>query len=229
MDPLAGTPWSAPRTVDGFVKGEPNQRLLAYAEQVRARGGRVALDIGCGAARNAVPLAERGWHVLATDLSWAMLEAARTRASTGGTRHSLLLAHAPMDALPVRTASVDLVVAHGIWNLATSDASFRTAVRDAARVLRPGGSLFVFTFSRHTLRPDASPLEGQALTFTQFSGQPQIFLTAPQLHAELASAGFQADPGLPLVEHNAPSARSVMVAGGGPVIYEGGFRLADGA
>ncbi|MFN7918400.1 MAG: class I SAM-dependent methyltransferase [Vicinamibacterales bacterium] len=223
MDPLAGTPWSSPRTVEGFVKGEPNKRLLAYAAQVQAAGGRVALDIGCGAGRNTVPLADLGWRMLGTDLSWAMLEAAQTRASTGDQRRALLLVHAPMEALPVRSASVDLVIAHGIWNLATSDTQFRTAVAEAARVVRPGGSLFLFTFSRRTLPPEASPLSGQALTFTQFSGTPQIFLTEAQLRAELGRAGFQPDETLPLVEHNAPAGRTVVVAGGGPVIYEVGF------
>lgn len=224
MDPLAGTPWSAPRTVEGFVKGAPNARLLAYAAQVQARGGRVAADVGCGAARNALPLATLGWRVLGTDLSWAMLTGAHQKLAAQPAQTTLVLAQAPMESLPLASASVDLLVAHGIWNLATSDAQFRAAVGEAARVLRPGGSLFVFTFSRHTLPADAAPLDGEALTFTQFSGQPQIFLTEDTLRLELARAGFAADPALPLVEHNAPTSSTLQVAGGGPVIYEGGFR-----
>ena len=223
MDPLAGTPWSAPNTVAGFVKGEPNQTLMSYAAQVLARGGRVALDIGCGAARNTMPLALQGWAAIGTDLSSAMLGAARTRiASHEGAARAVCL-QAPMEHLPIRSQAVDLVVAHGIWNLATSDAQFRAAVAEAARVTRPGGSLFVFTFSRHTLPEDATPVDGEALTFTQFSGHPQIFVDADSLRGELARAGFAPDPSLPLIEHNAPTARTLHVAGGGPVIYEGGF------
>ena len=64
MDPLAGTPWSAPNTVAGFVRGEPNQTLLAYAAQARSGGGRVLLDIGCGAARNLLPIGLQGWAAI---------------------------------------------------------------------------------------------------------------------------------------------------------------------
>lgn len=229
MDPLAGTPWSAPRTVEGFLRSEPNQRLLSYASQVQARGGRVALDIGCGAARNALPLALLGWRVVGTDLSWAMLEGARMKLAAQPNAPALGLVQAPMESLPVRSRSMDLVVAHGIWNLAMSDAQFRAAVREAARVIRPGGALFLFTFSRNTLPPDAAPLPGESLTFTQFSGQPQVFLSEDALGAELTAAGFDPDPSVPLVEHNAPTSRTLHVAGGGPVIYEGGFRRREGA
>ena len=93
-----------------------------------------------------------------------------------------------------------------------------------SRWARPGASLFVFTFSRQTLAPEAAPLPGEALTYTQFSGHPQIFLTEQQLHQELDDAGFDPDPALRLVEHNRPAASALRVASGGPVIYEGGFR-----
>jgi hypothetical protein len=59
--------------------------------------------------------------------------------------------------------------------------------------------------------------------FTQFSGQPQCFLTAEQLLEELAAASFFPDPGVPLRELNRPAPGALRTAGG-PVIYEGGFR-----
>ena len=52
-------------------------------------------------------------------------------------------------------------------------------------MLTPGGGLFVFTFSRHTLPPDTQPVPGESFVFTQFSGAPQCFLTEPQLLTEL--------------------------------------------
>jgi ubiquinone/menaquinone biosynthesis C-methylase UbiE len=58
-----------------------------------------------------------------------------------------------MDRLPLGDASIDLVVAHGIWNLARSAAEFRRAIAEAARVARPDAGLFVFTFSRAPRSP----------------------------------------------------------------------------
>ncbi|MGH8639026.1 MAG: class I SAM-dependent methyltransferase, partial [Burkholderiales bacterium] len=172
FDPLEGSPWSGAGMVAGFSQSAPNQTLMGFAAAERHNGTR-ALDIGCGAARNALPLARLGWDVIGLDLSWPMLRAAveRGRQPVHGGR--LEFALAPMEQLPIRDASVDLIVAHGIWNLASSSSQFRAAVREAARVARPAAALFVFTFSRTTLRPDDQPVAGEPFVFTQFSGEPQ--------------------------------------------------------
>lgn len=224
VDPLAGTPWSAAGTVAGFSTAAPNEILMAFAraELGRLGGQGVAVDIGCGAARNAVPLAEMGWTVVGTDLSQPMLEAAVARAGHAGVSSRVRCVSAPMEALPIDSASADLVIAHGIWNLAASTAQFREAVREGARVAKPGAALFVFTFSRHTLPDAASPVPGESFVFTQFSGRPQCFLTEEQLLTEMANAGFDPDPGVPLREYNRPSQKTVQI--GGPVIYEAAFR-----
>ncbi len=224
MDPLANTPWSAPETVAGFVKSPPNLVLLPLAEREWQRvGSGRALDLGCGAGRNSIPLARLGWEVLGVDLSWPMIAAARDRARLEFPQGRLQLALAPMDAIPAPDAAFDLIVAQGIWNLARSAAEFRRAVREAARTARTNAALFVFTFSRHTLPPTATPVPGEPFVFTQFSGDPQCFLTEEQLLAELADAGFTPEPDVPLRELNRPSPGAIQPAKG-PVIWEGAFR-----
>jgi SAM-dependent methyltransferase len=225
---VTGTPWTDAGTVAGFVQSAPNETLLRYAEAARPHGAARLLDIGCGAGRNAIPLARAGWNVLGVDNSWPMLRATADRIDAEALNGRLQVAIAGMDALPVQTASVDLVVAHGIWNLATSGAQFRQAVRDASRVTRPGGRLFVFTFSRQTLNRESAPVPGETFVFTQFSGQPQCFLSEAQLFEELAAAGFAPDPALPLRELNRPPAGALRLGSPGPVIWEGGFvRVSD--
>ena len=224
MDPLAGSPWSSPTTVEGFVRSPPNDILLAFAAAELDRQGRGRLlDIGCGAARNAVPLSQLGWTVVGIDLSWPMLLAAADRVSTIGGSGHLQFAVAPMDWIPLADQSVDFIVAHGIWNLAPSAATFRRAVAEASRVAKPHAPLFVFTFSRHTLPAEAQPLIGEPFVFTQFSGQPQCFLNEGELAAELEAVGFVVEPGHPIREYNRPTAGN-MIKGSGPVIYEGIFR-----
>jgi SAM-dependent methyltransferase len=212
--------------VAGFAQSPPNEVLLRFASDELRRGGstRRALDLGCGAGRNGVPLANLGWDVTGIDLSIPMLHAAAQRARAERRAGHLRLACAPMDALPVADASCDLVIAHGIWNLAGSAAEVRRAVGEAARVARPGAALFVFIFSRHTLPPEAAPIEGETFVFTEFSGQPQCFLTAHELLHELSGVGFTPDPGVPLRELNVPRLGALHRASL-PVIYEAAFRL----
>jgi SAM-dependent methyltransferase len=219
MSPAAEPAWLDPSIVAGFVAATPNSRLIDYAGRLSRGTPLAALDIGCGAGRNAVPLARSGANVIGTDLSWPMLTAAAARDAAG----RLHLARAPMHALPIRSQSMDLIIAHGIWNLARSGAEFRQAVREAARCAVPGARLFVFTFSRRTLAAEILPVAGVTFVFTQFSGTPQVFLTDGQLHEELAGAGFDPDPDLPLREHNLPLPGQVRI-GGAPIIYEAGFR-----
>jgi ubiquinone/menaquinone biosynthesis C-methylase UbiE len=195
------------------------------AEAVTASGR--LLDIGCGAGRNAVPLARAGWHVVGSDLSVAMVTAAAARVAGDTHANGFDLVLAPMDSLPFVSNAFDFVVAHGIWNLARSGQEFRRAAAEAARVARPEAPLFLFTFSRHTLADTAQPVPGESFVFTQFSGQPQCFLTAEQIITELGTAGFTVDSSHPLRELNRP--RSGLQAVGAPVIYEGVFRCARGA
>jgi ubiquinone/menaquinone biosynthesis C-methylase UbiE len=171
-------------------------------------------------------MSAEGPSVVGTDVAWPMLAAARRRVASEGLGGRVTLVRAPMDRLPLPDASVDLIVAHGIWNLARSADEFRRAVAEAARVARPGAGLFVFTFSRATLGPEDRPVPGETFVFTQFAGEPQIFLTEAELLEELRRGGFEKDPPGPLTEYNRPPSGSAFVRGG-PVIYEGTFRASQ--
>jgi ubiquinone/menaquinone biosynthesis C-methylase UbiE len=182
------------------------------------------LDIGCGAARNAVPLAQLGYSVVGVDLARPMLDAAiRRRAASGVLASSLALVQSPMTPLPFADASCDLIVAHGIWNLARSGREFRAAVAEAGRVASIGARLFVFTFSRHTLLPETSPDAGESFVFSSWNGEPACFLTEEELLQELGRVGFVLDGMTSLTEYNRPRPGE-LCAQRPPVIYEGRFR-----
>ena len=60
---------------------------FAQDELSRCGGGR-ALDLGCGAGRNAVPLARMGWDVVGIDLSRPMRDAGGAAARSDRARGS---------------------------------------------------------------------------------------------------------------------------------------------
>lgn len=98
----------------------------ALAQLLGAGTGR-CLDIGCGTGVHAAVLRDLGWHPLGIDLSVGQLRHAR--------RH-LPVAAGHGARLPVASAAVDAVVATLIH---TDVADWQGTLREAARVLRPGG------------------------------------------------------------------------------------------
>ena len=216
--------WTNAETVRRLSEAPPNERLVRFAaNELAARGGAArALDVGCGTARNTVPLARLGWEMVGIDASRPMLEAA-AGVITNGTSGRVQLVAASMDSLPLPSAAFDLVIAHGIWNLAQSDEEFRMAIRESSRALKPGGALFVATFSRQTLPLHACATPRNRFTFNDFAATPQCFVTERELLEELDIVGMVPDPAVPLVEHNRPLPGRLRVRSA-PVIYEGGFR-----
>jgi len=94
--------------------------------------GRRTLDLGCGEGRVARDLAGRGHAVVGIDASPTLVELAREADPDG----EYLLGDAA--ALPFDDASFDLVVA---YNVLMDVEDMAGAVREAARVLVPGGRL----------------------------------------------------------------------------------------
>ena len=113
-------------------------RLLAL------KPGERLLDLGTGTGRYAIAAARRGALVTAVDASPAMLAVARCRAE--GT--AVTLVQADLTALPFAEASFDAAMAVTALCFVAAPA---TALREAARVLRPGGRLVVGELNRWSL------------------------------------------------------------------------------
>jgi SAM-dependent methyltransferase len=96
--------------------------------------GRATLEVGSGEGRVARDLAARGHRVTGVDASPTLLRAATDAHADG---HYVL---ADAAALPFEDASFDLVVA---YNSLMDVQDMPTAVREAARVLEPGGRFCV--------------------------------------------------------------------------------------
>ncbi|MBV8914565.1 MAG: ubiquinone/menaquinone biosynthesis methyltransferase, partial [Acetobacteraceae bacterium] len=109
------------------------------------RPGRHLLDLAGGTGDISLAwLARGGGPVLLSDINPAMLAVARQRAARARTeRIELLVADA--EALPLADGCVDRVsIAFGLRNCTDKDA----VLREARRVLRPGGQFHCLEFSR---------------------------------------------------------------------------------
>lgn len=100
--------------------------------------GKRVLDVGCGDGEFAIELAKRGAIVTGIDSSAAMIAAAQ--ACAGQQKADVEFQVARAEALPFRQEQFDLVTAITILCF-VGDA--RSAFREIARVLQPGGRLVI--------------------------------------------------------------------------------------
>ncbi|HEX2418857.1 MAG TPA: demethylmenaquinone methyltransferase [Micromonosporaceae bacterium] len=122
--------------------GQDRSWRRATRDALALRPGQRCLDLAAGTGVSTVELSGSGAYVAGADISLGMLTA-------GGHRQVPLLAADAM-RLPFRDASFDAVtIAFGLRNMRDTGA----ALREMARVTRPGGRLVVCEFSHPTWRP----------------------------------------------------------------------------
>ena len=133
---------------------------LAWIEGLGLRPGARVLEIGCGAGLLAVALAQRGLCVQAIDAAEAMVELARQHALATGTAVRLSVNVGDACALAFADASFDLVLAIGVMDYLTRP---ELAMREMARVTRPGGHVILTDLNPSGLIIRLDPWENAAL------------------------------------------------------------------
>jgi len=116
-------------------------KVITYLERAGVTlGGRV-LDAGCGGGGMPLSLAEEADRVVGIDLAPRFRDAGRRLASERGLAN-LHFAQADGQALPFADASFDLVFSHAVIEHVADAARY---LRELARVLRPGGRMYLST------------------------------------------------------------------------------------
>ncbi|WP_018349854.1 class I SAM-dependent methyltransferase [Longispora albida] len=136
--------------------------------------GRRILEIGCGAASSARWLLSRGAEVIASDLSAGMLRHARTINVRTGL--DVPLAFADAEALPFASGAFDIVFT--AFGAVPFVADSGLVMREAARVLRPGGRwVFSVTHPMRWIFPDDPGEAGLIAINSYFDRRPYVEYT----------------------------------------------------
>ena len=138
--PGAYTRWRA--TTLGRVTEALEQRRIL--ELVGSVDGKRVLDLGCGDGLLTTSLATRGARAVGVDIDRAMLRAAVARTDPDQ-REPARFVEGRLEQLPFPDAMFDVVVAVTVLCLLSDRA---IAIREAARVLRPGGRLIIGDLGR---------------------------------------------------------------------------------
>ena len=107
----------------------------------------VIADLGAGEGTLSLMLAERAKKVIAIDSSSKMVEYGAGLAAKGGITN-LEYRQGDMEALPVESGSVDLVLMHQVLHHALHP---QQALKEASRILRSGGRLVMLDLLKHDM------------------------------------------------------------------------------
>lgn len=105
------------------------------------------VDLGTGTGRMLELLAPRFERAVGLDASPSMLAVARANLERAGLRQ-VQLRHGDIYALPLEHDAFDVVIIHQVLHFLDDPAR---ALREAARVVRPGGRIIVVDFAPHDL------------------------------------------------------------------------------
>jgi len=124
---------------ESFFSEAVREKALAVAG---VQPGRLAVDVGAGTGFITEGLIQRGLRVIAVDPSPAMLAQMRRKLSGGDVAYLL----GDAEALPLREGSIDYSFAN--MCLHHVEHPLR-AIREMARILRPGGALVITDLDEH--------------------------------------------------------------------------------
>jgi ubiquinone/menaquinone biosynthesis C-methylase UbiE len=146
--------------------------------------GDVVLDLGSGAGADVLISARRvtpSGRAIGLDMTDEMLELARANAVSAGVTNAEFV-KGYLEELPLADASVDVVISNCVINLSGDKPR---VLREAARVLRPGGRFAISDVIADDDMDDATRAD-----MAQWTGCVAGALTRDELRRSLADAGL---------------------------------------
>ena len=111
--------------------------------------GKVVIDAGCGSGKFSAAIARLGARkVIGVDLGAKGLEFARAQAAKTNYADKLEFRHGSLLDMPVADSVADVVWSNGVIH---HTLGYETCVQEFARVLKPGGTLFLYVNGRFGL------------------------------------------------------------------------------
>jgi SAM-dependent methyltransferase len=141
--------WNELFTQEEFRWKNPHDQVVALVPQLRERGARRVLDLGCGAGRHVIYLARAGFDVCGVDLAENGL--AHTRAWLARENLSAELKQGDIAQIPYPDEFFDAVISvYVIYHITYPE--MQRVVAEIHRVLKRGGSALVSLQSKRGWR-----------------------------------------------------------------------------
>ncbi|MDW7731549.1 MAG: class I SAM-dependent methyltransferase [Methanolobus sp.] len=106
------------------------------------------LDIGCGTGKVSIPLLSQGFLVAGVDINTEALKIARSFSRSQNCHQIPLFVKCNATALPFDGSAFDIVIMQAFLTTIVSKGDRAKVVREACRVLKPQGHLYLADFGR---------------------------------------------------------------------------------
>ncbi|MBL8898386.1 MAG: 3-demethylubiquinone-9 3-O-methyltransferase [Planctomycetes bacterium] len=173
------------------------QRVKAFhlAELERLFGselhGASVVDLGCGGGLLSVPLAERGASVIGLDRSPRSVRAARDAAGRAGVSKRCRFGVADLCGSPLEANAFDIALLSDVLEHVSDPGG---ALREAARLLRLGGRLYLNTFNRTRRARWLAVALAEGLGYVPRGTHDwRLFVRPEELRALAAAVGLRCD------------------------------------
>ncbi len=122
-------------------------------EDLKEGAGRKVLDVGCGSGYNAVSFAKMGWQVSGVEITEDIVAHARKTVRSFGYDPDIKVGE--NENLPFAKNEFDFLLSLNVIHYVQSEEAAHKTISEYARVLKPGGRIFL-----STNHPDNWLLEG---------------------------------------------------------------------
>jgi|CXWL01.1.fsa_nt_gi ubiquinone/menaquinone biosynthesis C-methylase UbiE/uncharacterized protein YbaR (Trm112 family) len=157
-----------------------------FRGMIRASGGGLLVEVGCGTGRISVPCRDSFSSIVGFDISEAMVRTAeRKRRELGDAGHLRYLV-GDAENIPLRDGVADAVVFSGILHHVENPGR---VIKEALRVLKPGGRYWGLENNRSAFRPLFDLLMHVSTIWNEKAHEDHFIMSAREIRQWLVEAG----------------------------------------
>jgi ubiquinone/menaquinone biosynthesis C-methylase UbiE len=165
--------------------------IVDFTHDLKREGAKRVLDLGCGAGRHSILLADEGFQVVALDISETALKTLEARLKSASIDNVTLVKHEMWD-LPFVDDYFDGVICTNVLHHGKL-AQIKQATKEVHRVMKRGASAFVVALSTADFRRgNGERLERNTFVFTKGEEQGIIHHFFPRKELESFLKKFEA-------------------------------------
>lgn len=168
--------WNKKEVVKEFAIDTPSIPLSRFLDSLPNHSSKTILDIGCGGGRNTELIFKKDFQVYGCDSSSSMVKQTRDRMNQLSPKNKFnqRIIKASFTKLPYKNNFFDIAVSNGVFHNATSVNMLDDAIKEAYRVLKNKGKIYVNIFYGN-----------KNTTGIQKTKLPQVFMTSSELKMTL--------------------------------------------